>query len=96
MPMMNPWPVRLLILNRGLLAVLVLQPYVFRLMFSATSPRPVEPRGELADTEKSTIELFQRVRLPSCRSWDASPMPACSLRIPKASIRDRLHLGSSR
>ena len=44
-----------------LLAVQVLQPYVFRLMFSATSPRPVEPRGELADTEKSTIELFQRV-----------------------------------
>src|SRR6516162_7072987 len=44
-----------------LLAALVLQPYVFRLMFSATSPRPVEPRGELADTEKSTIELFQRV-----------------------------------
>ena len=44
-----------------LLAVQVLQPYVFRLMFSATSPRPVEPRGELADTEKSTIELFRRV-----------------------------------
>jgi 2-alkenal reductase len=44
-----------------LLAVLVLQPYAFRLMFSATSPRPVEPRGELADIEKSTIELFQRV-----------------------------------
>ena len=44
-----------------LLAALVLQPYLFRLMFSATSPRPVEPRGELADTEKSTIELFQRV-----------------------------------
>jgi 2-alkenal reductase len=44
-----------------LLAVLVLQPYVFRLMFSATSPRPVEPRGELAEIEKSTIELFQRV-----------------------------------
>ena len=44
-----------------LLAALVSQPYVFRLMFSATSPRPVEPRGELAEIEKSTIELFQRV-----------------------------------
>jgi S1-C subfamily serine protease len=44
-----------------LLAAQVLQPYVFRLMFAATSMRAVEPRGELADIEKSAIALFERV-----------------------------------
>ena len=43
-----------------LLAAQVLQPYVFRLMFAATSQRPVEPRGDLAEIEKATIELFRR------------------------------------
>jgi hypothetical protein len=39
----------------------VMQPYVFRLMFAATTPRPVEARGELADIERSTIALFDKV-----------------------------------
>jgi S1-C subfamily serine protease len=42
----------------GLLAV---QPYAERWLFAATSPRPVEPRGQLSDTERSTIEIFERV-----------------------------------
>jgi 2-alkenal reductase len=44
-----------------LLAILVVQPYVDRFLFSATEPRPIEPRGKLADVERATIEIFQRV-----------------------------------
>ena len=49
-----------LIIVLVLLAAQVLQPYVFRLMFAATTPRPVEPRGDLAELEKANIALFQR------------------------------------
>jgi 2-alkenal reductase len=44
-----------------LLAILVVQPYLDRFLFSATEPRPIEPRGKLADVERATIEIFQRV-----------------------------------
>jgi 2-alkenal reductase len=44
-----------------LLAILVGQPYIDRYLFSATEPRPIEPRGKLADGERATIEIFQRV-----------------------------------
>jgi 2-alkenal reductase len=44
-----------------LLAILVAQPYLDRFLFSATEPRPIEPRGKLADVERATIEIFQRV-----------------------------------
>jgi S1-C subfamily serine protease len=49
-----------LIIVLVLLAAQVLQPYVFRLMFAATTPRPIEPRGDLAELEKANIALFQR------------------------------------
>jgi S1-C subfamily serine protease len=42
------------------LAVYVGEPYVDRLLFSASTPRTVEPRGNLADLERSTIALFER------------------------------------
>jgi hypothetical protein len=42
-----------------LLAAQVMQPYVFRLMFAATTSRP--PRGELSEIERSTIALFEKV-----------------------------------
>jgi len=42
------------------LAVYVGQPYVDRLLFSASTPRAVEPRGNLSDLERSTIALFER------------------------------------
>jgi len=44
-----------------LFAILAVQPYVDRFLFSATEPRPIEPRGKLADVERATIEIFQRV-----------------------------------
>jgi 2-alkenal reductase len=37
------------------------QPYVDRLLFSASTPRAIEPRGSLSDLERTTIELFERV-----------------------------------
>jgi 2-alkenal reductase len=43
------------------LGVYVGQPYVDRLLFSAATPRAVEPRGSLSDLERSTIQLFERV-----------------------------------
>jgi len=44
-----------------LLAILAVQPYLDRFLFSATEPRPIEPRGKLSDVERTTIEIFQRV-----------------------------------
>ena len=43
------------------LGVYVGQPFVDRLLFSAATPRAIEPRGSLSDLERSTIQLFERV-----------------------------------
>jgi 2-alkenal reductase len=43
------------------LGFIALQPYIQDRLYSASTPRPVEPRGSLADYEKTTIEIFQRV-----------------------------------
>jgi 2-alkenal reductase len=43
-----------------LLGFVVLRPYVEQRLFSATTPRAVEARGNLADIERSTIQLFER------------------------------------
>jgi S1-C subfamily serine protease len=42
-----------------LVAAYIAQPYVDRIFFSAT-PRPVEPRGGLAEAERTAIEIFER------------------------------------
>jgi 2-alkenal reductase len=44
-----------------LLAILAAQPYVERQLYSAVTPRAIEPRGTLADVERSTIALFDQV-----------------------------------
>jgi 2-alkenal reductase len=44
-----------------LLAAQVAEPYVTRLLFAQTSPRPIEPRGNLSDAEQSIVALFERV-----------------------------------
>jgi 2-alkenal reductase len=44
-----------------LLAVLALGPYVDRWLYASTEPRPIAPRGELADFERSTISIFRTV-----------------------------------
>ena len=41
------------------LAVYVAQPYVDRWLFSASTPRTVEPRGSLSDIERTSIEIFE-------------------------------------
>src|SRR5215218_9649367 len=43
-----------------LLAALVGQPYLDRLLFAATAPRPVAARSDLAEAERATISLFER------------------------------------
>src|ERR1700704_1347830 len=43
-----------------LAAAFVFQPYIDRIFFSGT-PRPVEPRGSLAEAERTAIEIFERV-----------------------------------
>src|SRR6516165_8663330 len=48
----------------GLLALLGLwlaQPYLQRAFLSATTPRPIEARGDLAESERLTIDIFNRV-----------------------------------
>jgi 2-alkenal reductase len=44
-----------------LLAAQVAQPYIFRLMYSATTPRLVVPRGNLSEAEQANIALFRQV-----------------------------------
>jgi 2-alkenal reductase len=50
----------------GIIALLLVvgvylaQPYFDRLLFSASTSRTVEPRGALADIERTSIELFER------------------------------------
>jgi 2-alkenal reductase len=43
------------------LAVIAFRPFIEHRLYAATTPRPVEARGSLADFEKTTIELFERV-----------------------------------
>jgi S1-C subfamily serine protease len=43
------------------LGIIVARPYWEYRLYAATAPRPVEARGTLADYERSTIELFERV-----------------------------------
>src|SRR6266540_2350435 len=45
----------------AVLAIYIGQPYVDRLLFSASTPRAVAARGNLSDLERSTIELFEHV-----------------------------------
>jgi 2-alkenal reductase len=44
-----------------LLTAQVAQPYIFRLMYSETTPKLVVPRGNLSEAEQATIALFDRV-----------------------------------
>jgi S1-C subfamily serine protease len=44
-----------------LLAAQVAEPYINRLMFAQTTPRPIAARGDLSDAERSIVALFQRV-----------------------------------
>ena len=44
-----------------LLAVIAAQPYVERALFASATPRAIEPRGSLSDTERSAIAIFERV-----------------------------------
>jgi hypothetical protein len=44
-----------------LLAVLLGRPCLDALLFAATSPRPIAARSDLAETERATIGLFERV-----------------------------------
>ncbi len=42
-------------------AVMAAEPYIERAVFSATTPRPVQPRGDLADIERSIVTMFSQV-----------------------------------
>jgi 2-alkenal reductase len=44
-----------------LLGALVAQPYIDRTLFSAATPRAVEPRGDLSDIERATVKMFEQV-----------------------------------
>src|SRR3977135_2295833 len=44
-----------------ILGVFAFRPYIEYQLYAATTPRPIEARGSLADYEKSTIEVFERV-----------------------------------
>lgn len=43
------------------LGVYIAQPYLDRFLYSASTPRAIEPRGSLSELERSTIQLFEKV-----------------------------------
>jgi S1-C subfamily serine protease len=45
----------------ALAAFLVARPYIDYHLYAQTTPRPIEPRGDLADFERTTIAIFERV-----------------------------------
>src|SRR5882757_590982 len=45
----------------GLAALFAARPYIDYQLYAATNPRSIEPRGDLADYERATIALFERV-----------------------------------
>jgi 2-alkenal reductase len=51
----------LLVVVLVVLGLFVAKPYVDAMLFSATTPRAIEPRGDLAEAERSTIAIFERV-----------------------------------
>jgi len=51
----------LLVIIAALLAVLIAQPHVNRLIYSADTPRAVEARGDLSQLEQSTIDVFEAI-----------------------------------
>jgi 2-alkenal reductase len=57
-----------------LLAVFVAEPYVSRYLYAQTEPRVVAARGNLEESERSTIDLFQRIS-PSVVHVFAEPDP---------------------
>ena len=88
----------IIILLLVVLGVYVGKPYVDRMLFSASTPRAIAPRGNLSELERTSIELFERVS-PSvvqvvgragassrCRLTDAAPRP----------VGQRLRLGRRR
>ena len=53
------------------LGFIAVQPFVERRLYSATTPRPVEPRGTLAEFERTATESSTAFHLRSftSRSW---------------------------
>ena len=43
------------------LGIYLAEPYVDRMLYSASTPRTVAPRGDLSELERASIELFERV-----------------------------------
>jgi S1-C subfamily serine protease len=44
-----------------MLGVIAARPYVVDRLYSATATRPIEPRGDLAEYERATVAIFDRV-----------------------------------
>jgi 2-alkenal reductase len=57
----NPTARLVLVAIFGILAYVVLRPVLDTRMHSAVTPRAVEARGNLADFERTTIDIFERV-----------------------------------
>src|SRR5215218_6109428 len=74
----------LLLLVAGLLA----QPYVDRLLFAATSPRAVTARGDLAESERATVSMFESVS-PSVVQVVGAGSSARSLDIESEGVREQ-------
>jgi S1-C subfamily serine protease len=65
----------LLIVVALLLAALLVQPYVDRLLFAVDTPRPVAARGDLSQFEQSSIHVFESIA-PSVVQVVAQPAGA--------------------
>ena len=96
---MHRLPQILIVVILLVLGFYVGQPYLDRMLFSASTPRAVTPRGSLADIERTTIELFERAS-PSvvqvvARAGGPEAMQSELGRCPEP-VGHRLHLGRRR
>jgi S1-C subfamily serine protease len=64
----------------------VAEPYVIALWVSATSPRVVTPRGDLTETERTTISLFQTVSPSVVHVFAQEPPQSFFLLEPQESV----------
>ncbi len=78
-----------------LLALYVAQPYIDRLLFAATEPREITPRGDLAESERTAIGVFDATA-PSVVQVAVQTAPGLPRRSRGGAIGHWLRMGHRR
>jgi S1-C subfamily serine protease len=76
-----------------LVAALLAQPYLDRLLFAATSPRAITTRSDLPESERATIALFERVSPSVVQVVGAAPGSSSATDIEGEGVREQSGTG---